>query len=180
VVVFDESADPDDLAPVGGDRSVAITGIGTVDVGIPAVLVRREVGLKLRDGPQPVSLTAAARFEGYGDLRLWDVRDPRRPVELARYATPEARDEAAGAPRGNWSVHNPVVVGTTLFASWYSDGVRALDISRPSAPREIASWTGEGRPAEAGPVNVWGVAVEGDLVLASDLGFGLYVLRLER
>lgn len=179
VVVFDESADPDDLAPVSGDRSVPIPGVGTVDVAIPAVMVRRDVGLKLRDGPQPVSLTAEARFEGYGDLRLWDVHDPRHPVALARYATPEARDATAAAG-GNWSVHNPVVVGSTLYASWYSDGVRVLDISRPSAPREIASWTGEGRPAAAGPMNVWGVAVEGDLVLASDLGFGLYVLRLER
>jgi hypothetical protein len=34
-----------------------------------------------------------------------------------------------------WSVHNPEVRGNTLFASWYSDGVRIIDISKPSAPR---------------------------------------------
>lgn len=179
VIVFDEPADPDDLAPVGGDRTVALPGAGSVAVTIPAVVVRRDAGLRLRDAVQPVSATAATEFVGFGGLRLWDVRAPAHPVELADFATPEVRDQAAAA-RGLWSVHNPEVRGDTLYASWYSDGVRVIDISTPSAPREVAAWTGSGRPADAPAVDVWGVAVRGDLVLASDRGYGLYVLRLTR
>ena len=181
VVVFDEAANPDDLAPVGGDQTVALPGAGSVGVTIPAVVVRRSVGLRLRDaasaGPMPV--TAAVGFGGFGGLRLWDVRDPAHPVQVARFATPEAGDPAVSA-HGLWSVHNPEVRGATLYASWYSDGVRVIDISRPAAPLEVAAWTGAGRPAGAPAVDVWGVAVRGDLVLASDRGYGLYVLRLTR
>jgi hypothetical protein len=179
VIVFDDASDPDDLASVAGSRSVALPGGPAVDVSIPAVVVRRDAGQRLRTAPQPVTASAAVGFGGAGFLRLWDVRDPARPAPLGRFATPESRDPAL-ANRGLWSVHNPEVRGDVLYASWYSDGVRVVDISKPSAPRELASWTGAGRPAGAGPVDVWGVAVRGDLVLASDRGFGLYVLRLAR
>ena len=77
-------------------------------------------------------------------------------------------------------MHNPEVRGSTLVASWYSDGVRVVDISRPSQPREIAAWTGAGAPADAPPVSIWGVSIRGNVVLASDRNFGLYVLQLSR
>jgi hypothetical protein len=105
------------------------------------------------------------------------VRDPAHPVQLGRFATPEAHDPATGG-RGLWSVHNPEVRGDVMYASWYSDGIRVVDISKPAAPHELAAWTGAGKPADAPAVDVWGVAVRGDLVLASDRAFGLYVLQL--
>jgi hypothetical protein len=179
VVLFNDEPNADDLARVGGDRSVALPGGAAVDVTIPAVVVRRDVGLRLRDAAQPVSATAAVEFVGSGGLRIWDVRDPSHPVLLSRFTTPEAGDaELAG--RGLWSVHNPEVRGDTLYASWYSDGIRVVDISQPTRPRELVAWTCAGRPAGAPPVDIWGVAVRGDLVLASDRSYGLYVLRLSR
>jgi len=178
VIVFDEAANPDDLGPVGGDRSVAVPGGPAVDVTIPAVMVRRDVGLRLRDAAQPAMATAGTGFGGYGDLRLWNVSDPAHPAQVGRFATPEAHDQSAAG--GLWSVHNPEVRGNTLYASWYSDGVRVVDITRPSAPRELAAWKGEDRPAGAPAVDIWGVAVRDDLVLASDRSYGLYVLRLTR
>src|SRR5215475_13089374 len=33
-----------------------------------------------------------------------------------------------------YSAHNPEIRGTTLYLSWYSDGLRIVDISQPSAP----------------------------------------------
>jgi hypothetical protein len=67
---------------------------------------------------------------------------------------------------------------STVYASWYSDGVRVIDISRPSAAREMAFWAGAGAPADAPAVNIWSVVPRGDLLLASDRNFGLYVLKL--
>jgi hypothetical protein len=56
-------------------------------------------------------------------------------------------------------------------------GVDLIDISRPAAPREIGFWAGAGAPANAPAVNIWSVVPHGDLLLASDRNFGLYILK---
>ena len=162
-----------------GSRHVALPNGSAVDIGIAAILVNRDTGLALRDSVPPATATVASRFGGWGYLTLWDLRDRRHPVQVGEFATREVFDPARAAA-GLWTVHNPEVRGATVLASWYSDGVRVIDISRPSEPREIASWTGAGAPADAPPVSIWGVAVSGDVVLASDRNFGLYVLTLSR
>ena len=179
VIIFDDQANADEIGQMDGNRHVLLPNGTSVDVAIPAILVNRETGLTLRDASPPPTATAAATFQGWGSLTLWDLHDRRNPVQVGQFETPDARDPArAGA--GLWSVHNPEVRGSTLYASWYSDGVRVIDISRPSQPHEIASWTGAGAPAGAPRVDIWGVAVSGGVVVASDRSFGLYVLKLSR
>jgi len=178
-VIFDDQANTDEIAPMDGSRHVVLPNGSAVDVDIPAVLVSRDTGLGLRDSGPPTTASAASTFTGWGYLTLWDVRDRRHPVQVGEFATPEVF-EPSRAGAGLWTVHNPEVRGSTLLASWYSDGVRAIDISRPWLPREIAAWTGAGAPADAPPLSIWGVAFSGSLVLASDRNFGLYVLQLSR
>ncbi len=119
--------------------------------------------------------------DGWGYTRIIDISDPTRPVEIATFATANARSTRTD---GFFSVHNPFVRGRTLYLSWYSDGVRVVDLSQPDAPREIASFV---PPAHPDPFDfflpgfafpfVWGVWVGGDTILASDINFGLYVLK---
>lgn len=178
-IIFDDQANADDIGPMDGSRHVVLPNGGAVDIDIPAVLVNRDTGLGLRDSGPLTTATAASTFGGWGYVTLWDVRDRHHPVQVGEFATPEVFDPSrTGA--GLWTVHNPEVRGSTLVASWYSDGVRVVDISRPSRPREIAAWTGAGAPADAPPVSIWGVAISGNVVLASDRNFGLYVLQLSR
>ena len=158
-------------------------GIEGTQIIIPAVFVQRSTGLLLRDGAAPVTARAAAVFNGWGYLRFFDISDPANPVQLSTFATPNTNNEAV-ALDGTWSVHNPEVLRddegnetNTLYASWYSDGVRVIDIATPSSPREIASWTGQGAPAGAPPVNIWSVVPHRGLLFASDRNFGLYVLK---
>jgi hypothetical protein len=125
-----------------------------------------------------VTARAAAVFNGWGFVRIFDIKDPANPVQLSTFATPNTNNEAV-ATEGTWSVHNPEVRGNTIYASWYSDGVRVIDISQPSAPREIGFWVGAGAPDAAPPVNIWSVVPHGDLLLVSDRNFGLYVLKLK-
>jgi hypothetical protein len=114
----------------------------------------------------------------WGFLRLWDVRDPANPVEIGRFATPNT---TALAGPGIYSAHNPLVRGATAWVSWFSDGVRVLDIADPAAPREVAAFV---PPDTADPYGVyptaavvWGVHLAGDLLLLSDINAGLYVLE---
>ncbi|HEY8492135.1 MAG TPA: PA domain-containing protein, partial [Dehalococcoidia bacterium] len=153
VVVYNNVSEEGAMA-MGGEDTAALPGGREVTVTIPSLAVDRETGLRLREAA-PAALAAAPRFDGWGFLRFWDVRDPARPVPLGTYATPAAADPAL-VGQGTWSVHNPEVRGTVVYASWYSDGVRAIDVSDPGRPREVAAWTGQGAPPGAGPVDIWG------------------------
>jgi hypothetical protein len=127
---------------------------------------------------------------------LYDASDPRAPRRVGELRLPPAllarglRWRGAGPVSGlalEDSVHDAKVVGTTGFFSWYAQGVVAADLSDPAAPRVLARFLPRpaadrerlicpGRPCAA----VWGVDVEGDLVAASDLVSGLWLLRLRR
>jgi hypothetical protein len=184
VIVYNNAAGGEGLVLMGIDNPVidGPPGIAGTAINIPAVFVQRSTGLLLRDGAQPVTARAKAVFNGWGYLRFFDISDPANPVQLSTFATPNTNNEAV-ALDGIWSVHNPEVLreddveSNTLYVSWYSDGVRVLDIEQPSSPREVASWTGQGAPAGAPPVNIWSVVPHRGLLLASDRDFGLYVLK---
>jgi hypothetical protein len=174
-IVYNSADSGDSLIAMAGERVVTLPDGASISISIPAVFATRETGEALLAAPG-VEARVATEFNGSGFLRFFDIRDPAAPVALGTFATPNTLDEAA-AGRGQWSVHNPELAGTMVFASWYNDGVRAIDISDPSAPREVASWTGEGAPEEAPPVLIWSVVPHGDLLLVSDINFGLYILR---
>jgi len=83
-------------------------------------------------------------------------------------------------------IHNPFLDGQTLYASWYSDGVRVLDVSNPTAPTEVAHFVPAAvknpvQPSQRGVLTntsqVWGVVVDDGLVFASDMNSGLWILR---
>ena len=129
------------------------------------------------DAGETVTVEVVSEFVGWGFLRFFDLGDVSNPVEIGTFATDNTFNPDV-ANLGVWSVHNPEVVGSNLYASWYSDGVRVIDISQPARPREIGSWDGEGKPETAPPVFIWGVAPHGDLILASDMNHGLYILKV--
>lgn len=105
----------------------------------------------------------------WGFTRIWDVADPSNPVEVGRFATENA---LSGRTDGDYSVHNPVVHGSRLYLSHYSDGLRVVDISDPRSPREVANFL----PPVESP-HVHGVAVADGLVVITDSHGGLFVLR---
>lgn len=114
----------------------------------------------------------------WGFLRIWDIKGTQQPRQISTFATTNAR---TGAQDGFYSIHNPYVRGNTAYISWYSDGLRVVDISQPQAPREIASFV---PPAASDPYGiwpdvpmVWGVHVDRSLILLSDINGGLYVLK---
>ncbi len=177
-IVYNSAAGGEGLVLMGGIDPTLMPDGSTVDVTIPAVFVQRSTGLLLAGGAPPVTARAAAEFNGWGFLRIFDMKNPANPVQIGTFATANTNNDAV-ALLGTWSVHNPEMRGNTVFTSWYSDGVQIIDISQPSRPRSIGFWAGDGAPSHAPAVNIWSVVPHGDLLLASDRNFGLYILKLK-
>ena len=124
---------------------------------------------------------------GWGYLRVWDYSVPSAPRQIGAFKTPNSLGQSdPGA--GDYVIHNPLAVGTDVYISWYTDGVRVVDARDPTAPREVAFFV---PPAGKNPVKpaqrsvltnttqVWGVAYDATsgLVYASDMNTGLWILR---
>lgn len=124
---------------------------------------------------------------GFGYLRIFDVSNLASPEQIGSYRTPNSagtRDVAAG----DYTIHLTELVGTTLYASWYSDGLRVIDVADPRNPREVAYFV---PPAGQNPIKpaqrsvltnttqVWGVAVDeaSGLIYLSDMNTGLWIVR---
>ena len=73
-------------------------------------------------------------------------------------------------------MHNIIVKGNNAYLSWYFEGIRVVDFSQPSHPREIAAYVPD--TAETTDGFFWGVYVHEDKILASDLLGGLFILEL--
>jgi len=124
--------------------------------------------------------------KGFGYMRVWDF-SRATPVQIGSYKTPNSlgtNDQGAG----DYVIHNNFLVGNTVYSSWYTDGVRVIDVSNPRSPKEVAYFV---PPATENPVKpsqrgvltnttqVWGVVVDRatGLVYASDMNSGLWILR---
>lgn len=106
----------------------------------------------------------------WGFLRVFDTRDASNPVQVGTFATSNALNN----PFNLFSIHNIFVRGSRAYLSWYFEGIRVVDLSQPANPREIAAFL---PPAGTGPGLFWGIYVQGDLILASDLLSGLFILK---
>lgn len=114
----------------------------------------------------------------WGLVRIWDITDSTQPTEIATFRTPNS---ATNRTDGLFTVHNPEVHGDLLFLSWYTDGLRVVDISNPEAPEEVASFVPpfiEDSDGEIMPPYVWGVHVEDNLIFLSDMVGGLFILEM--
>ena len=127
--------------------------------------------------------------KGYGYMRVYDYSNPAAPQQIGEYRTPNSLgtdDQAAG----DFVIHNNFLVGTTVYSSWYTDGVRVIDASNPRKPVEIAYFVPPAtdnpvKPSQRGVLTnttqVWGVVVDPatGLVYASDMNSGLWILRVK-
>jgi len=120
-------------------------------------------------------------------MRVYDFADPAHPVQIGAYKTPNASGTSDPAA-GDYSLHNNLLVGTDVYMSWYSDGVRVVDTSDASHPVEVAYFVPPAgrnsvKPSQRGVLDnqtqVWGVVVDEatGLIYASDMNTGLWILR---
>jgi hypothetical protein len=125
--------------------------------------------------------------KGLGYLRVYDYTNLASPVQIGAYRTPNSLGTDSQAA-GDYSIHNALLVGSDVYMSWYSDGIRVVDATDPRAIREVAffvppSANNPVKPSQRGVLSnapqVWGVAYDATtgLIYASDMNSGLWILR---
>ncbi len=103
-----------------------------------------------------------------GLARVWDISNLSSISQVASYSS--------GAP--NVIIHNVHIRGNIASISHYSDGIRFLDVSDPTAPSEIGYYDRYIAPG-GGFKGCWGAfpyTLSG-ATYASDIGAGLYIVR---
>ncbi len=131
--------------------------------------------------------TGSGIVTGWGYMRVLDARDPAHLVQIGEFHTPNSYglfDPGAG----DYVIHNPLVVGSDVYLSWYTDGVRVVSTKDARRPVEVAYFV---PPAAQNPIKpvqrntltnttqVWGVAYDYStkLIYASDMNSGLWILE---
>jgi hypothetical protein len=137
----------------GAAHSAALAHGGNI------LIETREVSTPVREGYE----------ESYGYTRIFDIKDKTNPILLSEFKT-DLTEKVEDGPTFANTVHDPKVHGNTLYLSHYAGGVYMVDITNPSEPTQIGQYV----PDQA---DVWGVFVDRNYVLASDMGQGLKVLK---
>ncbi|MRG87145.1 hypothetical protein GH754_12575 [Salinibacillus xinjiangensis] len=130
----------------------------TLAQGGNILIETREVYVPIREGYE----------QSYGYTRIFDIKDKTNPKLLSEFKTDLVDNVEDGVTFAN-TVHDPKVQGNTLYLSHYSGGIYAVDITNPSQPVQIGQYKSD-------QAFVWGVFVDQNYILASDMGQGLKVL----
>jgi hypothetical protein len=108
---------------------------------------------------------------GWGEVYIYDNTNPAAAKFLGTFSTSDSRSTRRD---GTYTDHNTEVWGATdqFFSSWYGDGVVWWTMDANGVTTQLGRFA----PSAA---TVWGVAVDPkrDLVMASDMGSGLWIVR---
>jgi len=144
-------------------EAACLAGDGTQLAGIPLGTVGDE-------------LSFSSYFDGWGYVHLFR-NESGKMTDLDTYAIPEAHDPAFATGFGDLSVHEVATsarVNDVAYLSYYSGGVRVIDISTGEIVEQAAF-------IDEGGSNFWGVQVfesgGKEYVAASDRDFGLYIFE---
>ncbi|RMH13825.1 MAG: hypothetical protein D6701_11940 [Gemmatimonadetes bacterium] len=110
-------------------------------------------------------------FQNIGVMHVVDVRDLTQPREVATFAVP------GQTPHNFWLDE----ANQVLYAAWYDQGLRALDVSgrllgRLERQGREYTPTFFDRPPGPGGAFTWAPQLHGGLVYASDISLGLLVV----
>jgi hypothetical protein len=143
-----------------------------------------DVASAIRATPGPVTMTITAQPPSWGYVRVFRETAGNEWQQVGRFTdAPHAFGEHP-TPVGSWSVHNTEVLGNRAYSSWYSNGIVAINVSKPTNPRRVGQFVPDTSKRHAnslgvGPAEVWGVALDPatGIVYASDMRTGLWIVQ---
>ena len=128
--------------------------------------------------------------DGIKYIWVFDIREPKNPVSIATFPTPDDADYVAKG--GHFGPHNiyenrpdGLVSLDTIYSTYQNAGVRVFDISNAYQPKEVAAFVppepmalADKRPNRQKVIQSCDVWVSKDgLVYTNDFNGGLYILE---
>ncbi|MDP9101279.1 MAG: hypothetical protein M3N21_03925 [Actinomycetota bacterium] len=187
-------ADTSGLADPNGVPVIKPLGVNRLDYGanvhgnVP--LPGRPYGVMVQE-----EYAAAGRSCPFGWLRMADLTDPAAPKLAGGYRLPENDCGRAQALNGTFTAHNQTTFPDLALLTWYSGGLRAVDVSNPMRPVEAGVFVPKADPSFSPPERdtrlffagskvdprvgaMWSYpVVQNGLVYVVDIDLGLYILR---
>lgn len=167
--------------PTQPSQMSRIEQFGSEEGNVHSVVSYAEKGVLLVASEDLHPEETSGHRAGWGHLVVLDSDgDPLGAVTI-----PEQDEDVA--LDGYHTAHAAELHDGLLYTSWYSDGVRIVDLSEPAAPVEIGYFV---PPAAVDPQGywvapdgttsfpmVWDVRVVGGLLFVSDMNSGLWIAR---
>ena len=192
LAVWDAGLVQMELSDPSDPRLVAEVPVGEEDEGnahsvtydpISGLLIRTDENLEWR--------TDGGATRPWGVQTLYEVSDRGTFRQLGTFTTAN-QNLSSGSPAGPgyFTAHEVVLVNDIEYVSWYSDGVRIVDLTEPANPAEIGYFVppptadpqghflGQGRGSDF--AMVWGVVVSDGYIFLSDMNSGLWIVRHSR
>ena len=124
------------------------------------------------------NLLAICRETLGGDVQIWNIANPAAPTMLSRI-------DASIAGIDGLTPHNPVIVGDTLYVTWYQAGLQIFNIRNPANPVHLGAYDTfvGGYPGPSPYLNAydgnWGldVSLGVDKILLSNMDDGLHIVN---
>jgi hypothetical protein len=146
---FDTDGSPTSVAVAGSYAYVAEGPVRIIDVSNPAR--PRKIGTFAEDVDEVIVRGERAYLAGRGGLQVFDISDPTSPRILGTLALDDLPADLALSGAFAYVAVNDLQLGDD--ADGVNHGLRIVDISEPSVPREVAAFD------TPGPIS--GVAVDG-------------------
>ncbi len=169
---------------VDGDRLyINYTEAGFVALDISGGL---DAAVELGRRPSPYSHASWAGTAGgrkillHGDEGMVEDGGAYLSVLDGDSASPTFMQEIGSyRTRKEVGIHNMQLVGDKAYISYYQDGVRVVDLSDPTMPREVAHYnTWREETAYGGPFEgAIGIRVAGDKIYVADMERGLMIFE---
>ncbi|MDJ0925882.1 MAG: peptidoglycan DD-metalloendopeptidase family protein [Acidimicrobiia bacterium] len=186
VAVWDAGAVMLDVTdPAQPKIAQSVEEVASAEGNVHTVATSSELGLMVLSSEDLWPVDRPSHVAGWGYQRIFDLTGE----PLADFVAGDD-DHAADNPvplDGFHTAHNAQLLEGRLYSSWYSSGVRVVDVSDPTNPLEIghfvppptrdpqAYWIAPDGTARL--AMVWDVRVVDDLIYATDMNTGLWILR---
>jgi hypothetical protein len=171
--------------PYQPELAIEIVQLASAEGNVHSAVSDAGMGVVVLSSEDLYPETEAAHEAGWGYQTILDLTGRQLGVYAAGI-DPSADDPTVPLD-GYHTAHNAELVDGVLYSSWYSSGLRIVDLSNPTEPTEIGYFI---PPPTADPQNywvapdgsdrmamVWDVYVDGELVYVSDMNTGLWIVR---